>query len=270
MTPLRAAAILACTAVIALPAPAAAEPPDRPTCARAYESAQRQRRIHALKGARESLLVCSRSECPGWMRKDCTPWLGEVEAALPTIVLVVHGEGGVTRTDVRLSVDGELVAERLPPEPIPIDPGAHVLVLEAQGAARLEEHLTLHEGERDRRVELTLVPKTEAPNAATKPVPPPPGDTQQEDDRPVPTLAWVLGGIGLVTLGAGTYFQISGMTKRSDLDACAPTCPTSQVSDARSVLWAGNVLLGVSVISLAAAAYVYITRPTAPASVGQR
>src|SRR5262245_16831403 len=64
--------------------------PDKITCAHSYEQAQRLRQAHELKGARRELLVCSRVECPSWVRRDCAPWLDEVEAAIPTINIILR------------------------------------------------------------------------------------------------------------------------------------------------------------------------------------
>src|SRR5262245_56106628 len=70
------------------------------TCAQAYETAQRLREGHRLREAREQLLVCARPECPALLRRDCAPWLGEVEAVLPSIVVVARTADGQKEHDV--------------------------------------------------------------------------------------------------------------------------------------------------------------------------
>jgi hypothetical protein len=240
---------------MAFASPVRADPPDRQQCAHAYESAQRLRRAHALRGARESLLVCSHAECPGWVKKECTPWLAEVEEALPTIIVTARDDAG-PRTDVRVKVDGEVVAEKISNDPIAIDPGTHTISFEAPGAKRVEQRITLAEHEHDRRLEIDLVGgKTQEPKAPPKPEKP------TDPEEPTPVLTYVFGSVGAVTLGFGMYFQLSGMSQRSALDACAPSCSAGQVDDARRSLWAGNILLGVSVVAIAAAVYFYVARP---------
>jgi hypothetical protein len=222
---------------------------DRAACARSYEQAQRHRQAHELKAARSELLVCSRKECPAWVRRDCVPWLGEIDAALPSLVVTLKSEG--SKSDARVTVDG---AAASPDASIALDPGEHVVVVERAGAARIEQRVTLREGEGERRIEITLTPETPHHDDVPAPAPAP--------ERPVPVLVYVLGGAGLVAGGLGTYFQISGMSKRSDLFACAPSCASADVDSARRTLWAGNILLGTAVIALAGAAVLYFTRPT--------
>jgi hypothetical protein len=173
---------------------------------------------------------------------------------MPSIVVVARNADGTPRPDVRAVVDGVVMTERLSAEPITLDPGEHVLVLFALGVGRIEQRFTLREGERVRRIEVTLVTQPGFIGPTPK--------AQHEAERPVPPLTWILGGIGLVSAGVGSYFQVSGMTGRADLYECAPRCMQRDVDAARRDLWIGNVSIGASVVSLAAAAIVYFTRPT--------
>jgi hypothetical protein len=231
--------------ICAAPRDAVADPPDRSTCARSYEQAQRRRQSHELRAAREDLLVCSKKECPAWMRRDCVPWLADVEAAIPSIVVEAN------RSDARATLDGVPVGS----EAVRVDPGDHVIVVDAPGAARVEERVRVGEGDGTRRIAITLADAPLAP----PPKPPPPSTPAHE--RPVPTLVWILGGAGLAAGGVGAVFQIAGMNERSDLSTCAPACAHDDVSAAKTSLWTGNVLLGVSVVALAGALVLYVTRP---------
>jgi hypothetical protein len=77
----------------------------------------------------------------------------------------------------------------------------------------------------------------------------------------------VLGGVGVVGIGAFAYL---GLTAKGDLDhlrqTCAPFCSSSDLDSARHEALGADIALGVGVVSLAAAAYVLLTRPSAPAS----
>jgi hypothetical protein len=241
----------------------ASEPPDKGACARSYEQAQRHRRAHELKAAKAELLVCSQSECPAWVRRDCTPWLGEVEAAMPSVVVAPRNVDGSSRDDVRVTIDGDDVAVPAHGEPLALDPGEHVLVFRAPGAKDVTQRVTLEQGERDRRIEVTLVPVPVEPPEPPKPQPLPLPAPPLE--RPVPALTYAFGGFGIAAAAVGGVFQVAGMQKRSDLFACRPACAEDQVDTAQRTLWAGNVLLGVAVVSVAAAAWFYFTRPSVPA-----
>jgi hypothetical protein len=256
-----------CLSLASTPAAFAADPPDKAVCARAYEQAQRHRQARELRAARADLQVCSRSECPAWVRRDCGPWLSEVEAALPSIVILARTADGGALTNVRLIVDGTLVTSQLTTEPLPLDPGEHHLVLEAIGVARVEQHLKLREGDRERRIEVTFAPAPAPPPPVEPAKPPEPPARQPPEprtvvERPVPSLVYVLGSTGIVVTALGGYFQVAGMEKRDDLVRCEPACVPSDVEDARRTLWAGNIMLGVGVVALVSAAVLYFTRPS--------
>ena len=80
-------------------------------CISAFESAQVERDQGRLTRARELLLTCSRELCPTVIRQDCREWLFELEPRVPTLVLRARLEDGQDVADVRVFVDGELLAE---------------------------------------------------------------------------------------------------------------------------------------------------------------
>ncbi|HWO10355.1 MAG TPA: hypothetical protein VNN80_12770, partial [Polyangiaceae bacterium] len=61
--------------------------PTKAECARAYESSQESRAAGQLKDTIEKLAVCARPECPGFVQKDCSRWLEEVEGELPSVLV---------------------------------------------------------------------------------------------------------------------------------------------------------------------------------------
>jgi hypothetical protein len=82
--------------------------------------------------------------------------------------------------------------------------------------------------------------------------------------RPTPVGVVVLGVLGLAAAGAGTYLEVSGLSKRSSLETCKPTCPQTSVDDALSTTRAGDVMLGVGIAALAGAGLIYLVRPSEP------
>jgi hypothetical protein len=263
---LRRLALLAAGAVLSHDA--SAQSPDKLECARSFEQGQRLRQAHQLRAAKAELLVCVEN-CSSVLRQECLSWLGDVEAALPSLIIAARAADGSVLTSVHMLVDGVEVAGGLT-QPLELDPGDRDIVLDAPGLARLEQHVFLREGERYRRIDLTLAtapsaappPATAATADATGPVSAPP---QRGDGapivRPVPAIVYALGGLGVVAAAVGTYFQIAGMSQQSGLGTCKPSCPESQIDSARTSLWVGNVTLVVAVASLATAAVLYLTRP---------
>src|SRR5262249_42485296 len=116
----------------------------------AYEKAQQLRGEAKLRAARDQLLVCSRPECPALVRQDCSQWMGEVQHALPSVVIAARDGTGHDVLAVRVSIDGVVVTETLDGKPIAVDPGPHKFKYETAGSAPIEEQVLVREGERNR------------------------------------------------------------------------------------------------------------------------
>src|SRR5262245_49024443 len=106
-------------------------------CVTAAETAQQQRSANKLRQARASLHICARDVCPAVVRSDCTQWLAEVEASVPTIVLRAQDPRGADLTDVKVQLDGAPIADKIDGLPIEVDPGQHVLSWEHTGSKKL-------------------------------------------------------------------------------------------------------------------------------------
>jgi hypothetical protein len=238
---------------------ARAEEPDRDACVAAYQAAQVSMRRASLRSARAELQVCLSDSCAGALRSDCAQWLNEVEARLPGVVLVCEGPDGRGRADARVEVDGAPFADRLEGKSLAIDPGEHTFRFELPGEAPLDVRFVVNEGDKLQRV-VGRFPRAARPEPG--PVAPAPAR------RPVPWTVYALGGIGVVAAGGFTYAGIAGLSGKSDLESCKPECSSSSISAVHTKFVVADVLLGVSVVSLAAATYLYLTRGTAsPATV---
>jgi hypothetical protein len=111
--------------------------------------------------------------------------------------------------------------------------------------------------------------------------PPPPVPTPTPTREPVeraakhgpPLVSWMLGGVGVAALGSSTYL---GLTSKADLAAlrrdCAPNCTDSQVNGVRDRMIVADVALGVGVVAIVAAAWIWLAdaghaqRPTRASS----
>ena len=237
-------------------APAAAAPTDTAdACFSAAERAQPLLRQKKLREARALLDVCARDACPRVARSDCLEWLAEATDAQPSIVIAAHeirGDGPARDVrGVRAIIDDALIVDRVDATPIVIDPGRHRLRLERAGADPAVQDVEIREGEKGRVVDVYWhVAGTVA------------------SPRPVPPSVFVAGAVGLVAAAIGTYFEISGLSQRHDLDTSCKltaTCTQSQVDAARNQLRIGDVALGGGILFLAGATVLYLVRPaTAP------
>ena len=257
---LRALATISAAATIfavavAMPTTAAANEPDKPIdktfCADNYRNAQLQRKNGALKRARESLLVCVSDRCPAVLQPDCTRWLTEVEAALPSIAFAAKGTDGNDVTTVRVTMDGQLLADTIDGKSIPVDPGSHTLRFEHEGEEPIQQTIIVREGEKARVVTVSWA-RTQAA-----------GPSESPDSRPrsgPPTTAWILGGVGAGALATFGVLALHGMSRRSDLEKeCFGSCRQEQVDSIKTELTIADVALGVGVVSLGVSAVLFLT-----------
>ncbi len=240
--------------LVAVPA-AAATPQDKQACIAASEKAQQLRADSKLMSSREQLLSCARDVCPAVVRKDCARWLAEVEEALPTIVLAARDGAGHDVAAVKVTVDDKPFADKLEGKAQPIDPGSHVFKFEREGGPSLTETVLVREGEKNRIVSVTFAAPSDGAAAAA----PGKSDAALPGERVVNPAAWVLGGVGVAAFASFAYFGISGRSRASELrSTCAPGCAESDVDSVKSKLLIADVSLGVSVVSLGIATYLFL------------
>jgi hypothetical protein len=94
------------------------------------------------------------------------------------------------------------------------------------------------------------------------PEPPPRG-------RQVPPGAWILGGAGLLSLGAATYFAVAANSDLNQLRAtCSPHCSQAQTNPGRTDALVFDVTLGVGAAALAGALVWAIASPSHARAIG--
>lgn len=230
---------------------------------KSYVDAQARRQDGKLRGAREAMVTCANEACPAALRDDCTKWVREVERTMPTVVLEVRGPEGQDRVQAKVTLDGEPFEHALDGKAHSVDPGIRVLRVEIPGYAPIEQRVTIREGEKSRRLTAEF--------RARRPAGP-----HSSGQRPTPPLVYVLGAAGIAGIGAFTYFGLSGRYGDPGVETlgrCRPDCHEGDVREVNTKFVVADVALGVAVLSLGAAAIVYLTRPTvpsrAPATTGE-
>lgn len=225
-------------------------------CARAAESSQDLRDNDHLVEAREQLQSCARDACPDVIRDDCRTWLVEVERLVPSIVLLANDREGQPVRNVLLRVDGDLAYHALDGKPVDLDPGVHALEFASDGFEPLTMQVVIRTGEKNRQVSVVLERKTAAPaGVSTSPA-----------SASTSALSYVLYGVGALALGTGAYLGLDARSDVSEMrDACAPTCSSSDVDQARRQLLFADIALGVGVISVGAATWLLFDRDDAEA-----
>jgi hypothetical protein len=219
-------------------------------CSAAYERTQTEKLAGHYVSASAAALECSQIQCSSAIVQECMRFYSALEAETPTLVFSARkGEGGEV-TDVRVEMDGKVIAQQITGRPISVDPGPHnfVFVHPKRGLLRLSE--TARVGDKARVLEVTFPD----PNAKTKSgepgAPPPSGG--------VPVMTYVLGGLGVVALGGFVYFRVSGTNDYNSLnDSCSPGCNPDDVDPIRKKFTYSYVSLGVGIASVAGAAAFY-------------
>lgn len=248
-------ALVGAVLVAAVPGTApAAEPEktgDRAVCADSYRNAQMQRRSGSLRRARESLLLCVSDRCPAVIQPDCLRWLTEVEAAMPTVTFAAKGVDGKDVTDVRVTLDGQLLRETLDGKSIAIDPGSHTLRFEHGAEPPIDQSLVTREGEKSRVVSVSWS-KASTHDGPTDGAP-------RKSSGP-PTSAWIFGGIGAASLATFGVLAIHGMQRRSDLEKeCFGSCDQGRIDGIKTELAIADIALGAGIVSVGIATVLFLT-----------
>jgi hypothetical protein len=255
-----------------------------PGCAEAYTAAQRLQQAGKLRAARAQALVCAQDVCSTTVRTDCVRWLEDVDRATPSILIDARDESGVELAEVRVEVDGELLAEHLDGRQILVDPGQHGFRFEHRGRV-VERRVIIREAEKYRtlRVEFpspNAAPSPAAPsptvlNAAPTPVAPSParphdpsqsGASLPQSGTSLPVASYALGGVG--ALGLATFIGLATSAYISEQElrrTCGPTrsCATHAIDSVRTRYLIGDIALGVGTLSLAAALAFWAFTPRA-------
>jgi hypothetical protein len=189
-------------AVVSLPRTALA---DDAACFAASENEIGLRKEGKLREAIKQLTVCATPSCPAEVSSECGRRLIELNKALPTIIVSATDASGNDVAAVTVTLDGAPFATSLSGLSLPIDPGSHTLRFAAGVTPIVEKTVVIKQGEKDRRVNVTLGASAAVTSA---PATPPAGawSTQQ-------TLAVVSAGVGVVGIVAGA---VTGVLALSD------------------------------------------------------
>jgi hypothetical protein len=215
----------------------AARADEKEACATSYEKAQKLRRDGKLKDARQEVLTCGNEKCPAVLIPFCVQWLREIDATMPSLVIVARGPRGEETEAVRVLIDGAVAASSLDGRPITVDPGKHHLRYELEGAKPIEEDVLVHAGEQNRRLSPVFQankpsPSTPAPKGDGA-SPPAPVDTASPPS-PSRWPVYTAFGLGAVGIGVGAVTGGMALGAKSSLDLECPTkgnCPAGAQPD---------------------------------------
>jgi hypothetical protein len=179
-------------------------------CIEQHRASQVLRNESRLLEARVQLLECSQDHCPGLLRRDCDNLLRKTDQELPSIVVAATGKDGHAARDVTVSIDGHVVTNTLEGQAISVDPGTHELEFVLPDGTKRSEKVIIHIGQKLRQIPVSFVVTPLAP---------------AQQGFHVPTVSWVLGGVGVAAFGAAgaLYFPA-----KSDANCILGDNPTQQ------------------------------------------
>jgi hypothetical protein len=181
-----------------------------------------------------------------------------LDAAKPKIAGLTVSVSAPPGAELRLSIDGVVVASSLVDSELPADPGEHVVEASAPGYLKGTARVTL--GSADKKtvtLKLELDPNAPAPvpvgaAAAFSPAPassalpnkavalPPPPAPAKSPSRASAYVSW---GVGAVGVGVGTAFGLMALNGKKDLDGQCPdnSCAPSSGDAVDSAKRNGNI-----------------------------
>jgi len=273
---------------------------DKKTCVDAYVAAQSRRTEHRLLAARTQLRICARQECAslmqGQMNRDCTQWLTDVEASIPTVVFSAKDAAGNDLQDVTVSADGAVVARKLDGHAMEIEPGSHNFTFVDAGGHADTQTVVVLEGTKNQVVHATFgqpaapepapapaptpTPTTPAPPQpapqSTAASPPPAPEPTPEANPEAASGYWTgqriagvaIAGAGLLGMGVGGIVALSA---KSQFNTAQGESGQQRVTDSQAAYNQGNVasvVVGVGAAVAAAGIVVWLIAPSPDTQVG--
>ena len=230
------------------------------SCVESHEAARLSRLREQWLEARAAMIRCAEPACPLALRSDCSAWLDELAATLPTLLIVVERDDD-GKQPVHVEIDGQ--AQDLPPEvgPIELVPGTHTLRFTLGSYPVVLRTIELQKGEKNRVLRVRFTREGTPPAAAS---PPPLADAPAppRESRPVPLATYLAAG------GALAAFVTSGVLLASALssfdaakDSCAPECHNGEREAIDARLLAADIVGGAGIVLGGVGVYTFVTRP---------
>jgi len=273
--------VLACLLALAsalLCLPARAADPAVSECLAASEASLKAGNEHQLRAERRSLLVCAAASCPSAVRKECMRRVEQVNVAIPSLVFEAKDENGNDLSEVKVTMDGEVLADRLDGSAIALDPGSHTFLFETEGQKPVSKDLVVREAVKERHEDVQFGVLRTAGQGATSSGKNPDSGAQETSSGGFGTqkvLAVVAAGVGAAGLITGGVFGSFALSKKKHAqELCPASCSNQDGVDAWSdAKLDGNIstiAFAVGGAALAGGAILWFTAGSsnAPTEVG--
>jgi hypothetical protein len=256
------ATCLAVASTMLLSAPVA-RAEDADECIAANERSVPLRKTGKLIEARKELAACAASACPDPVRSSCQSRLVEVDRAVPSVVFQVKDGAGNDVSTVKITMDGQPLAQRGAGAAIALDPGEHTFSFETAGHPPMKKTLVIVEGAKDRVELVTLSDGAAAPAADSERAAPAGGGGGGGTQR---MIGLVIGGVGIVGLVVGSVLGL--MASSSWNTAQKDAWPQAQTDQQTASAYAtGSTIAFIAGgAAVAGGAVLWLTAPKAERS----
>lgn len=139
---------------------------DKADCIAAFEQAQSLRADGKITKSIEQFTTCARDVCPASMRKECIAGAERARASQSSIVVAAKDPLGQELFDVKVTIDGAVVATTLDGKATLLDPGVHQARLERPGSVAVDRQFVAREGQKNQLLTVELLPAV-VPTAPT-------------------------------------------------------------------------------------------------------
>lgn len=204
-----------------------------------------------------------------------------LEPKLSRLTITVPTE--VDLPGLRVFRDGSEIGRAAWGTAMPVDPGEHQVEARAEGHKTWTRSVQVGPDADAKSIQIEALELDAPPAVEPPPTPPPPAPVMlppqpapgpQRDRRPVPrtasgddqrVFAYVLGGVGLVGVGVGSYFGLRAFSKWSDSDKQCPkndqctAAGAAAAKDARTAADVSTVSFAVGGAALAVGAWLFFS-----------
>jgi hypothetical protein len=240
------------TAILLLAPRARAQ--DADACIAASESALSLKKAGKLIDARKALATCAAPACPDPVKTSCQQRLLDVDRAVPSIAFAVKDAAGNDVPAVKITMDGQPLADSSAGAAITLDPGEHTFTFEASGQV-VKRTVVIVEGVKARSEVVSL--ETPHASATSTAAPQPPATSEPRGDGQRTVGLWV-GGAGIAGLAVGSVF---GVMAAMTWNTAQNDQSNNEEHTASTYATVSTVAFVAGGVALATGAVVWLTAP---------
>jgi hypothetical protein len=170
-------------------------------------------KLVAARNGFEAALREARAENADQVVREAADHIHALKARIPTVRIRLPEQPA----NPTVRIDDSPIHAGLLAAPVPLDPGSHVVRVQAPGHAPFEAKLDLDE---KTTLELSVTLETLPPAPET---PPPASNSLRDESAPDPTLGWVLVGVGGAMLAGSAVSALVRTSAISDIDDACPS-----------------------------------------------